>query len=293
MSTGTSVARYPTLPMPQKGGTLPDKVVWSIGGGLIPFIPSDPALPASTPVLVKGKPTQAWMAKGLTPRADCMARLVARGVAISDAYRASYGHTGNPRVISVRANGISRTGRFASAVHGYRARLEEEAKQAVYGVQDFVMSRLVLESQTADSAAARIRATELLGKTEAMFTDVKRTERTLSKADAKSLKAQLEQRLMAALSRVSPALRASLSHDTGTGLSPMDAGNPGGQTVPGHMQPLTEKGTPEIGRYYSLDTPSQIPVLESTPGTDLKETPGGYSDEFSGPLILHGGLRGE
>lgn len=193
---------------PQSGDVLPDTVVYIVGGGLAPAIPNDPdqvrAVVVSTPM------TRCRLANGLTPRSDCMARLMARGVSGADAYRAAYNAPAGLVVASKRASVIAGSDRFKSILLGYRQSLAKGRQQSAFNVRDFVLSRLTLEAQNAPNAASRIRALELLGKSEAMFASVNRVEKTIDPASLASLKAQLEQRLRGALSRLDPSNGSSL-----------------------------------------------------------------------------------
>lgn len=253
---------------------LPASVVYTLGGRLLAHIPVDPDIPA--PILGSSSTGgQRRLANGLSPRADCMARLVARGVSGSDAYRAAYGEKGrDPRTIAARAVKIMGYPRMGTVCSDYRDRMEREQQQATVGMRDFVTGRLVHEAQTADNAPSRIRALELLGKTEAMFTDVRRTERAINPKDLEKLKNQLEQRLRAALVR----LGSGLSHDTGTalGLVEMENGNPA--TPPGGEPPYLQRD-PRTEIYSN--PPTQGPTFPATPHF----LPGPHRVSQGGPLL--------
>lgn len=212
-AAGLPVARLPMLPpeysaSPMPGEMLPNRVAYVIGGGLIPHMPADPETEAALLVQVT-TPYSGKLPNGLSPRADCMARLIARGVSGADAYRASFGKPGTPRSVVARSWSITRAERFRRAVLGYREMLARERLQTSYGIRDFVLSRLTLEAQTAPETSSRIRALELLGKTEALFTTVTRHENVIDPASLNALKAQLEQRLRSALTRLVPGLIAA------------------------------------------------------------------------------------
>jgi len=161
------------------------------------------------------------LANGLTPRADAMARLVARGATLSDAYRAAYQSKPDlaPIQASQAANRICHKPEWRGAIDQYRREMEAKRAQAVVNMRDFVLGRLTMEAQTAGESSSRIRALELLGKTEALFTDVRRTERSINPKDLEALKTQLYQRLSTALGRYNPALSLGI----GTANSPPSA----------------------------------------------------------------------
>lgn len=210
-----------------KGKPLPDRVVYVTGGGLVPHIPSDPAV--GHPVTVHtpmGRQRFGKLPNGLSPRADCMARLIARGVSGVDAMRAAYGAVGSPKRLADRASAIVTGEVFREEVTRYRQSAERERAQEAIGMRDFVLSRLTLEAQTAKQDAARIQALKLLGQSEAMWTTVQRTEKAIDPKDLQALKAQLEQRLRHALHRLVPGSEAALSQGLGTEDGP-ETGLPG------------------------------------------------------------------
>lgn len=213
----------------QPGKVLPASVVYVTGGTLVPSMLPDPDLPPPVTVAMPPGTHRGKLPNGLTAKADAMARLMARNVAGTDAYRACFKASGEPIRDAQRAWQISRHERFKYAVREYRAELEREQRQAVIEMQDFVKGRLVHEAQTADQAPARIRALELLGKTEGMFVDIKRTERAINPNDLRNLKDQLEQRLRRALLQINPKLLTEAVPDGGTDQSPTgdESGLPG------------------------------------------------------------------
>ena len=185
----------------------------------MPKVPMDLDIP---PVTISGEiRTGRTLANGLTPRADAMARLVARGATLSDAYRAAYQTKSDltPEQATYAAYRITHKPVWSSAIGLYREEMERKRSQAVVNMRDFVLGRLTLEAQTAGESSSRIRALELLGKTEALFTDVRRTERSINPKDLEALKTQLYQRLSTALGRYNPALSLGM----GTANSPPSA----------------------------------------------------------------------
>ena len=197
----------------------PAEIVYLPGGTLMPRVPLDLDIP---PAQISGETrTGRTLANGLTPRADAMARLVARGATLSDAYRAAYQARPDiaPEQVTYAAHRITNKTVWRDAIGQYRGEMERKRAQAVVNMRDFVLGRLTLEAQTAGESSSRIRALELLGKTEALFTDVRRTERSISPKDLEALKSQLYQRLSTALGRFSP----SLSLGMGTANGPPSA----------------------------------------------------------------------
>lgn len=280
------------------GATIPHaEVVYTVGGGLIPALPADPDLPrALTATTVHGGKNRR-LANGLTRRADIMARLMARGAGTSAAYRAAYnGYDHDPIRVSDRANKITQHAAFSSVVSRYRATLEHEARQQAIGLGDFVKSRLVHEAQRARNDGARIRALELLGKTEGMFMDVRRTEKALSPKDLGALKSELNQRLRDHLLRVAPQLAAiGLSQDTGTDTP--STGDDGPQSSHGDPHrgapplnssrdsPSSEDSIPGTQSRRSYDPPVQPPIFQTTPhGSPNLEHPRVGSPSLSSPV---------
>jgi len=242
----------------------------------MPSLPADPDLPKALSVTTVKWTKNHKLANGLTKRADVMARLMARGASGSAAYRAAYGHTGDPIRVAHCAARIIRAARFRVAVDTYRAVLENEARQTAIGVQDFVKSRLVHEAQSARNDGARIRALELLGKTEGMFVDVKRTEKTIDQASLNKAKAELNQRLKDTLRRMAPALflqlqadQASASHDTGT-----DSDNPPPeiQETEPHPGRTPLSATGPIPSYVDTIPPVESPT-STPPGSHIESPP--------------------
>ena len=267
----------PNAPQP-----LPDRVVYVPGRGLVPHIPSDPDLPHA--VTANG-----WLPKGrivprsgLTPRVDAFARLVARGVSGADALRAcwplSYGQKNRPtHIVASRASVIKR--RAEPAISRYRAEWERENRQQIATIRDFVLSRLTMEAQSAPEANARIRALDLLGKSEGMWTTVVKHEQTMSPDQLNSLKAQLEQRLKAAMSRLGQA--GNPDRITCIMENPPAGSLPGGSPEIPYLDPH-HPGTPP----YSVGSPSHghdtnpLPQFSDSPhpldGTQDGLTPPGF-----------------
>lgn len=250
------------------GQAVPANIIYTSGNHLLPALPDDPDLARALTVRTTWKQgDRGKCPNGLTRRADVMARLMARGAGGTSAYRAAYNASGDLLRVNSRAERITRHPAFWPAVNRYRDVLSWEAKQQEVKTKDLVMSILVREAQHGDKSASRIKAAELLGKTEGMFVTVSRSEKTLAPSDLKSLKTQLEQRLMQALGRLNPHLTngsqgSSLGH--GTDITPqgdetasagphpgapplfVDGSHPGSvdRTLPKRSSPLVSSDTP-------------------------------------------------
>lgn len=254
--------------MPAVAGTKAQKapmgeaeIVYLPGGVLMPKVPLDLDIP---PVQISGEiRTGRTLANGLTPKADAMARLVARGATLSDAYRAAYQARPDktPYAVAKAAYSLTRAEAWEPVMQGYRRGMEEKRSQSVVNMRDFVLGRLTLEAQTAGESSSRIRALELLGKTEALFTDVRRTERSINPKDLEALKSQLYQRLSTALGRVSPSL--SLGMGTANGSPSATAEEKGSREPHPPGSPLeSERDPPQnfiVTPPYEPQNPSSQP----------------------------------
>lgn len=236
-------AEYMVEPQP-----MPDNVVYVPGGKLIPSIPLDPDLDRAVTAELTRMPRNGKAENGLSLRKDIFARLVARGATGSAAYRAAFNASGEAKNDARAASALLSRAEVGRAVFLYREEAKRKQAQAIVSMEDFVKGGLVKEAQSAPEAGARIRAYELLGKTQAMFTDVKRTERSVNPNDLKSLKDQLEQRLRHALHRLAPQM---LQQGQVPGIGPDSpvATPVAVETAPGEPQegriPLVTQGTPQ------------------------------------------------
>ena len=249
------------------------EIVYLAGGTLMPKVPMDLDIP---PVTISGEiRTGRTLANGLTPKADAMARLVARGATLSDAYRAAYQSKPDlpPMQATNAAYRITHKPTWGPAIDRYRAEMEGKRSQSVVNMRDFVLGRLTLEAQTAGESSSRIRALELLGKTEALFTDVRRTERSINPKDLEALKTQLYQRLSTALGRVSPSL--SLGTGTANGPPSATAEEKGSREPHPPGSPLeSERDPPEnfiVTPPHEPDNPSSHP--QNQPGVSFGHEP--------------------
>jgi hypothetical protein len=281
---------------PGSASKLPDKTVYHTGGILLPDnIPNDPDIIAeeisetNPQWLIYGK----RCANGLRPRHDLMARLMARGLSVADSYRAAYNRYDLPAItVSQRAASVTKHAKFIGVLNQLRADYEQKSLQNAISVVDFVKGRLVLEAQSARNDGARIRALELLGKTESMFVDVKRNE-NVNVADLDKLKAQLEQRLRGILKNYSNV--SSLEQGTAIPAETQRYNVTDAEIVqPEPHAPIT----PLLGTGFPSQKIDTIPPTQSGPihPNSMENTPtvndsAGYDPDFSGPLILNGGLR--
>lgn len=206
-----------------------------------------------------------------------MARLMARGLGGVAAYRVAFGRSYEPIRASSKAWRIAGTQRFKVAMGAYRTILERESRQRAVGMRDFVLGRLTIEAQTAPESAARIKALDLLGKTEGMFTTVHRTEKTMDAVQLQAMKAELYQRIRATLGHAGRAMPATLSHDTGR-----ESGTPLPQETHPRGIPLITSGShPEPG-----DT---IPPVQSATFTEVPpSSPEGPVGQGPTPLSFRG-----
>lgn len=183
---------------------LPARVIYSLRrDALVPAPGLDPDMPTPEFKLVAKQPGK--LANGLTYRADAMARMVARGVPATEALRSIYPVRPGlaPKYVAERAFRITRSETFDRVLTGYREELREQGAQAIVSIRQFVMSRLVQEAQDAKADASRVRSLELLGKTEGMFTDVKRVEH-IQDGRIDELKQRLSARLEQIMTRFAP-----------------------------------------------------------------------------------------
>lgn len=228
----------------------PAHVLYQPGQGLRCAIPpADPTMPPSGWMPpVRGKVP----GFGLTPRMLVFARLVASGVsgrgALAGAFPASYGQKNRARAASVRASAIMGNPTMRQAVLKLRSWAEGERRQQALTMRDFVLARLTHEAQTAPEASARIKALDLLGKSEAMWTTVIRQEQATTPEALESLKSQLEQRLRVALEKL--------------GVAPTPDGERGNGPGDGEPEPHPG-GTPLIARGTRPTPDDTIPPTRS------------------------------
>lgn len=259
---------------------LPETVAYTIGGGLVPGTADSPDTPKPDLSDLEGLKLTTRLPNGLTVRADAMARWVAHGASLSDAFRAAYAdRKNNPAVITNLANMKAKHPSFAPAVANYREKLRDNHSQNSISLVDFVKGRLVLEAQRAKSDAGRIAALRLLGQTESLFTTVHKTERTLDPVQLEGLKAKLDQRLKHALARLGG--RPLSSGDTSIEPSGAVLGLPGPRSG---GNPLSASGS----HAQTTDTnPSRSPGPFSTGSSlllDAGEPLSGAGPSALGPI---------
>jgi hypothetical protein len=234
--------------------------------------PTVPGIAYDMQVIVMGEQKGA---NGLTPRQDAMARWIAAGSSISDAYRAAYcTTTGDTKQIADHASHVAGKPPLPAVVAGYRREWAEASQYKAIDVRNTVMSGLhSIATDTGMPPAVRVRALELLGKTEALFTDVRRVERT-SDSDAKALKSLLEQRLSAYLrhQRKAVPLAATTVAVNSTELAleePHPMGTPPLQRGgPAHVDVTNQLEQPDNFSSTSLDGGSTTTLQDLPPKKD-------------------------
>lgn len=228
---------YETEANPMTGEVLPPApihVLYLPGQGLRPHVPADPTMPALTLEsgwdVPKGGKVPGW---GVSPRMLIFARLTASGVsgreALGAAFPLLYGQKNRARQAIRRASRIMANPAMRETVRRLRELSERARRQETTSMRDFVLARLTHEAQTAPEASARIKALDLLGKSEAMWTTVIRQEQASTPEALESLKTQLEQRLRVALEKLGVASNPDGERGEGSragGSEPHPAGTP-------------------------------------------------------------------
>lgn len=267
--------------------TLPARVVYTLDGNLVSAMPGDLDLPPPEYVTVpyrKGR-----LPNGLTQRADAMARMMARGLEASNAFRDAYNERqSNPRRVATRAMHVMRHPCFESVRGRYVWEMRKEQAQRIIPMKTYVIGKLVDESQMAEQASARIRALELLGKSVSLFTDVRRVE-TFTSDDVSKLKEQLFQRLtdVAQRMRMTPSQGdnavSSLAEPTGYGLPVVAAGpiqpepitNTKAQFLLSPLGPLSSEDPSGWGAIWGGLPEVENPIPEVLSGTPVHKIPMG------------------
>ena len=125
--------------------------------------------------------------KELTPKQSKFSRLVADGKSLSDAYRESYNVANmKPATINHAACKLMANSKITARVKHLNAQRDENSSIRAVSEREQVMSRI---RNMADNATPqdgnKIRATELWGKSIALFTDVVIDKTPRSSADIK------------------------------------------------------------------------------------------------------------
>lgn len=275
--------------------SLPSSVVYTIGGAIVPDLPRYPDADMPEHVDIPDAPRgKATLHNGLTARADAMARWVAAGATLADAYRNAYSPPASktPAAIQRSATLITCKPKWTVALQYYREERQAKQSQTSIPVADFVKGRLVLEAQHARQDSARIQALRLLGMTEGLFTTVHKTERTLDPAQLASLKDKLDQRLRSVLGRLGGTFHNA-------SYTALDASDPI-SSVSGQDDPQMEV-LPLLAAREPSSRPDTIPVtgsaeIEAPPISaegPVIDIGAGYAADFEGPLFIAGGLRGD
>ena len=265
--------RYPPGGMPPEANPLdgevmppaPVHVLYLPGQGLRPHVPADPTMPSLTLEsgwdVPKGGKVPGW---GVSPRMLIFARLTASGVsgreALGAAFPLLYGQKNRARQAIRRASRIMANPAMRETVRRLRELSERARRQETTSMRDFVLARLTHEAQTAPEASARIKALDLLGKSEAMWTTVIRQEQASTPEALENLKSQLEQRLRVALTKL--------------GVAPTPDGERGNGPREGEAEPHPG-GTPLIARGTRPTPDDTIPPTQvlTSPGPIREVTP--------------------
>ena len=129
---------------------------------------------------------------GLTVRQEAFAQSVASGSTLSDAYRAAY-TTDNmkPSTLWTEASATMRLPKITRRVEELVAVNDAAALHDAEERRRLVITGLMREAESADSAHARIRALELLGKTAGVDLFTTRTEQVKADRTVAEVEAEL------------------------------------------------------------------------------------------------------
>ena len=136
------------------------------------------------------------MAEAVTPKQARFCELVAGGMSKSESYRNAYHANGmGDRSVRTEAHRLSHIPHIAEAIE----RLEEEDSAIRHSTDrlrnDWILQRLQDEAiRPKNPAGARVRALEILARTQGMFTDIKHVQIHRSPAE---IEEELLQRLSA------------------------------------------------------------------------------------------------
>lgn len=140
--------------------------------------------------------------RGLTPKQERFALLVAEGHSLAEAYRQSYsvGETTKPSTIYRQGQILASKPAIAARITEEVNRLEGERRRGNREIREYLRDTLQgiisdVETRTSD----RLRAVELLGKVGGVGLFVEQKAETENKAGTKEELAKLEQRLVALL----------------------------------------------------------------------------------------------
>jgi len=103
-----------------------------------------------------------------------------------------------PKWVEVEASKLVANPKIALSLHKAIQRKEDTAVASSLRTRNYVLERLMKESQEADSDSARITALSLLGKTVNLFSD---TIEIKEARDSDDIEAEIEQKIIALLSK--------------------------------------------------------------------------------------------
>jgi hypothetical protein len=132
----------------------------------------------------------------LTAKQEKFLAEMIKGSTQADAYRASYQAAGmKPSAVYNEASRLMSHPEIARRVLAHEASIERAAVSSALTRRRWVIEKLEAEAIDKDegTSASRVRALELLGKTERLFTDV--IENQPSEQSSEEVKTELERRL--------------------------------------------------------------------------------------------------
>jgi hypothetical protein len=103
-----------------------------------------------------------------------------------------------PKWVEVEASKLVANPKIALSLHKAIQRKEDTAVASSLRTRNYVLERLMKESQEADSDSARITALSLLGKTVNLFSD---TIEIKEARDSNDIEAEIEEKIIALLSK--------------------------------------------------------------------------------------------
>ena len=103
-----------------------------------------------------------------------------------------------PKWVEVEASKLVANPKIALSLHKAIQRKEDVAVASSLRTRNYVLERLMKESQEADSDSARITALSLLGKTVNLFSD---TIEIKEARDSNDIEAEIEEKIVALLSK--------------------------------------------------------------------------------------------
>lgn len=136
------------------------------------------------------------MSGRITTKQARFAKLLAEGMPQVEAYRAVYSSSGNGNTQRVEAHRVATNPNVAPTIERERAHRERQEQRSARSRSGWIIERLVGEVEGGDSASARIRALELLGRASGLFDSGSDRESKRQTATELELIAELESRLV-------------------------------------------------------------------------------------------------